>query len=121
PVTTRVPQQRLFRAVERGMPALIGLSRAVSRIPGIGRYARRLLPIANYEGLYGLSEQPLREWAVLDTVDMLGPAYGRPHTHRAPAQWTQHAGLERVEIGQYGHLVARGTKPAQRALVAADV
>ncbi|HEV7998991.1 MAG TPA: class I SAM-dependent methyltransferase, partial [Planctomycetaceae bacterium] len=51
PVTKRVPQERLFKAVERGMPALMGLSRAVSRIPAVGRYARRLLPIANYDGL----------------------------------------------------------------------
>jgi SAM-dependent methyltransferase len=121
PVTTRVPQQRLFRAVERGMPALIGLSRAVSRIPGFGRYARRLLPIANYEGLYGLNEQQLREWAVLDTFDMLAPAYDRPQTPRALVQWTQHAGLEDVEIGQYGHLVARGTRAGRRESATADV
>jgi SAM-dependent methyltransferase/Zn ribbon nucleic-acid-binding protein len=112
PVTTRLPQERLFQAVERGMPALMGLSRAVSRIPALGRYARRLLPIANYDGLYGLNEQQLREWAVLDTFDMLAPAYDRPQTPRALAQWTQHAGLAGVEIGQFGHLVARGHKPA---------
>jgi SAM-dependent methyltransferase len=111
PVTKRVPQERLFKAVERGMPALMGLSRAVSRIPAVGRYARRLLPIANYDGLYGLNEQQLREWAVLDTFDMLAPAYDRPQTPRALAQWTRHAGLAGVEIGQYGHLVARGHKP----------
>jgi SAM-dependent methyltransferase len=112
PVTTRLPQERLFQAVERGMPALMGLSRAVSRIPAVGRYARRLLPIANYDGLYGLNEQQLREWAVLDTFDMLAPAFDRPQTPRALAQWTQHAGLEGVEIGRFGHLVARGHKPA---------
>jgi hypothetical protein len=48
---------------------------------------------------------------VLDTFDMLAPAYDRPQTPRALAQWTRHAGLAGVEIGQYGHLVARGHKP----------
>jgi ubiquinone/menaquinone biosynthesis C-methylase UbiE/uncharacterized protein YbaR (Trm112 family) len=111
PVTTRVPQQRLFHAVERSMPALLGLSRAVGRIPAVGRYARRLLPVANYEGMYGLDSRQLREWAVLDTFDMLAPAYDRPQTPRALAQWTRQAGLDAVEIGRFGHLVARGRKP----------
>ncbi len=111
PLTKRVPQRRLFHAVERSMPALLGLSRAVGRIPAVGRYARRLLPVANYEGMYGLDQKQLREWAVLDTFDMLAPTYDRPQTPRALAQWTRHAGLESVEIGQYGHLVARGRKP----------
>jgi SAM-dependent methyltransferase len=112
PVTTRVPQARLFNAVERSMPALMGFSRAVGRIPAFGRYAQRLLPIANYDGLYGLDRRQLHEWAVLDTFDMLAPTYDRPQTPRALADWTQHAGLEAVEIGRFGHLVARGVKPA---------
>jgi SAM-dependent methyltransferase len=111
PVTTRVPQQRLFHAVERSMPALMGLSRAVGRIPAVGRYAQRLLPIANYEGLYGLDQRQLHEWAVLDTFDMLAPTFDQPQTPRALATWTQQARLEAVEIGQFGHLVARGRKP----------
>jgi SAM-dependent methyltransferase len=112
PVTTRVPQARLFNAVERGMPTLMGLSRAIGRIPAVGRYAQRLLPIANYDGRYGLDPRQLHEWAVLDTFDMLAPTYDRPQTPRALAQWTRHAGLEAVEIGRFGHLVARGVKPA---------
>ena len=112
PVTTRVRQERLFRAVERSMPALMGLSRAVGKIPAIGRYAQRLMPIANYDGLYGLSRQQVHEWAVLDTFDMLAPTYDNPQTPRALAQWTRRAGLEKVEIGRFGHLVARGRKPA---------
>jgi SAM-dependent methyltransferase len=112
PVTTRVPQQRLFHAVERSMPALMGLSRAVGRIPAVGRYAQRLLPIANYDGLYGLDQRQLHEWAVLDTFDMLAPTYDQPQTPRALASWTRHAGLEAVEIGRFSHLVARGRKPA---------
>jgi SAM-dependent methyltransferase len=111
PVTRRVAQERLFRALERSMPALLGLSRGVGRIPAVGRYAQRLLPIANYDGLYGLDRQQVQEWAVLDTFDMLAPTYDRPQTPRSLAKWTQHAGLEAVEIGRFGHLVARGRKP----------
>jgi hypothetical protein len=54
----------------------------------------------------------VHEWAVLDTFDMLAPTYDRPQTPRALAGWARCAGLEGVEIGQFGHLVARGRKPA---------
>lgn len=111
PVTVRLPQERLFRAVERGMPFLLGLSRGASRVPGIGPLARRLLPVANYDGMYGLDRRQLREWAVLDTFDMLSPEYDRPQTPRTLHRWTHEAGLREIEIGKFGHLVARGRKP----------
>ena len=37
-------------------------------------------PVANYEGMYGLDDRQLREWAVLDTFDMLSPQYDQPQT-----------------------------------------
>jgi hypothetical protein len=43
---------------------------------------------------------------------MLAPTYDQPQTPRALANWTRRAGLEAVEIGRFGHLVARGRKPA---------
>jgi|HubBroStandDraft_6_1064221.scaffolds.fasta_scaffold56956_2 SAM-dependent methyltransferase len=111
PVTSRLPQERLFKAVERSMPLLLGLSRSASRVPGIGPLARRLLPVANYDGMYGLNRRQLREWAVLDTFDMLSPEYDRPQTPRTLHRWTHEAGLQEIEIGKFGHLVARGRKP----------
>ncbi|HUE15131.1 MAG TPA: class I SAM-dependent methyltransferase [Planctomycetaceae bacterium] len=111
PVTARLPQERLFRAVERSMPLLMGLSRGASRIPAVGPLARRILPVANYDGMYGLNRRQLREWAVLDTFDMLSPQYDRPQTPRTLHRWTHEAGLREIEIGKFGHLVARGRKP----------
>jgi SAM-dependent methyltransferase len=111
PVTVRLPQEKLFRALERSMPVLMGLSRGASRLPGVGRLAQRMLPVANYEGMYGLDDRQLREWAVLDTFDMLSPQYDRPQTPRTLHRWTHEAGLQEIEIGKFGHLVARGRKP----------
>jgi SAM-dependent methyltransferase len=111
PVTTRLPQQRLFRAVERSMPLLLSLSRGANRVPGIGRIAKQLLPVTNYEAIQDLDRRQLREWAVLDTFDMLSPQYDRPQTPRAVHRWTHEAGLQEIEVGNFGHLVARGRKP----------
>jgi len=112
PLTTRLSAGRLFAGVTRWMPFLLRLSRGIGRIPVIGSRAKRLLPIANYDGLYGLDATQLTEWAVLDTFDMLAPAYDRPQTPRALHDWTRQANLAEVEIGRFGHLVARGRKAA---------
>jgi SAM-dependent methyltransferase len=112
PLTSRLPQDRLFRAVERSAPLLLGLSKNVGRVPVIGKFAQRLLPVANYDGMYGLNRRQLKEWAVLDTFDMLAPEYDQPQTPRALHRWTHEAGLQEIEIGKFGHLVARGRKAA---------
>src|SRR6266511_680058 len=43
PITTRMPQDRLFRIVQRATPFLLSVSRAIGRIPSVGRYLRRLV------------------------------------------------------------------------------
>ena len=112
PLTSRIPQERLFRAVESSVPLLLGLSRSAGRMPLIGNLARRVLPVANYDGMYGLNRRQLNEWAVLDTFDMLAPEYDQPQTPRTLHRWTHEAGLQEIEVGKFGHLVARGRKAA---------
>jgi len=53
----------------------------------------------------------LREWALLDTFDMLAPAYDNPQTAATIKQWFKEAGLVDIEVGHWGHLAARGVKP----------
>jgi len=91
------------------------LSRGASRIPAVGSLVRRMLPVANYDGMYGLNGRQLREWAVLDTFDMLSPTYDQPQTPRTLHRWTHEAGLQEIEIDKFGHLVARGRKPPASA------
>jgi SAM-dependent methyltransferase len=112
PLTSRLPQDRLFRAIERSAPLLLSVSQKVGRVPVVGKVAQRLLPVANYEGMYGLSRGQLKEWAVLDTFDMLAPEYDQPQSPRTLHRWTHEAGLQEIEIGKFGHLVARGRKAA---------
>lgn len=115
PVTKRIPQRRLFRALEASVPALLAVSQALGRVPLAGRYLKRLVPIVDYTGIYPLSDAQLREWALLDTFDMLAPRYDKPQTPRAMKKWFEDAGLVDVEVFHAGHLVARGRKPAPGA------
>ena len=112
PGTKRLPQARLFGVLERLVPLLLPVSRAVGRVPVLGRGLRRLIPVANYEGLLPLNAVQLREWALLDTFDWLSPAYDQPQTAKTARLWMQHAGLRDIEVLRAGHLVARGIKPA---------
>lgn len=110
PLTTRLPQSQLFTLVQRIVPLLLPLSRLLGRVPGVGRKLRYLLPIADYEGVYQLSPSQLREWAVLDTFDMLAPAYDQPQTAETLRAWFEEARLVHVEVFRSGHVVGRGAK-----------
>ena len=112
PFTKRMPQERLFRLLETRTPALLRTSQRLGRIPALGRGLQRLVPIADYTGIYPLTAQQLEEWALLDTYDMLGPAYDNPQVPRRARRWMEAAGLRGVEVFHEGHLVARGYKPS---------
>jgi SAM-dependent methyltransferase len=110
PLTKRLPGPLLMRMVEGAVPTLLFLSRAISTIPLIGRKLSFLLPVANYERVYPLSETQLREWAILDTFDMLSPKHDHPKSAKQLARWFQNANLTDVEIFKKGHLIGRGVR-----------
>jgi SAM-dependent methyltransferase len=112
PLTKRLPWRTLFEIVERAAPPLLAVSRTIGRIPAAGRLLRRMVPVANYEGVYPLNEEQLREYAVLDTFDMLSPAYDRPQTPHALSRWLTAAGLEEAQVLKVNHLVGRGRRPS---------
>ncbi|MBU3917553.1 methyltransferase domain-containing protein [bacterium] len=114
PITKHIPQQKLFRLLERSIPSLLAISRGIGRVPLIGRGLKRLIPVADYTGVYPLSYQQLREWALLDTFDMLAPAYDKPQKEATVRQWLGEAGLTDVQVFHGGHLVGRGTKSGQK-------
>ena len=111
PFTKRLPKERLLHALEGAVPVMLPVSRAVGSIPFVGRALKRLVPVANYGGVYPLTPQQIKEWALLDTFDMLAPQYDQPQSAKTVQAWLQNAGLSRIEVFQAGHLVARGTKP----------
>lgn len=110
PITTRLPKLQLFAALERLVPMMLPISRALARVPAMGELLKRVVPVANYDGIYPLTEPQLREWALLDTFDMLAPAYDQPQTAATARRWLVQAGLRDIEVLKAGHLVGRGTR-----------
>ena len=53
----------------------------------------------------------LRDWAVLDTFDMLAPSHDRPQSIETLRRWCAAAGLEDVEVFRKGQVIARGRAP----------
>ena len=112
PLTKHMDQSRLFQLLQRWVPALLLTSQALGRVPLVGRALKRIVPVADYTGRFPLSDQQLKEWALLDTFDMLAPTYDNPQTAATVRHWFEQAGLVEVEVGHWGHLVGRGIKPA---------
>lgn len=110
PFTKRISQSNLFRLLECWVPRLLTLSQILGRVPLIGRALKRIVPIADYTGRYPLSEKQLREWALLDTFDMLAPTYDNPQSAETVLEFFEEAGLINIEIAHCGHLVGRGCK-----------
>ncbi len=98
PFTRRMRPETLYPLVERYVRTLWPLTRWLHHLP-YGRNLNWRLLIADYQGMYPLSESLLRDWAVLDTFDMLAPAYDQPQTPETVRRWFEEAGLKAIELG----------------------
>jgi hypothetical protein len=110
PITKKVPQEKLVSMLEVAVPKLLIVSQKSGRVPLVGCLLKRLLPIADYTGIFPLSKRQLQEWALLDTFDMLAPEYDNPQSSKTVRLWLEKAGLVDVEVCHAGHLVGRGLK-----------
>jgi SAM-dependent methyltransferase len=108
PFTTRMSQVKLFSWLKKNVPILLRLSQFLGRVPVVGCLLKRIVPVADYTGIYPLSQQQLHEWALLDTFDMLAPAYDNPQSAAKVREWFKLAGLEDIRVFHSGHLVGRG-------------
>lgn len=110
PMTRRIRDERLFEAVERFVPALLPASDFLAGVPVAGRYLRYLLPVANYSGVYPLNELQRKEWAVLDTFDMLSPRHDHPQRASTLRSWFASSGFTDFSVERLGFLVGRGVR-----------
>src|SRR5262249_50967454 len=91
-MTAGMPEPNATRFIEWYTPKAMLLSSALGRIPGVGPYLRRLVPVGDYRGRYELSEDQYLEWALMDTYDALITRYTFPQRWRDLERWM--AGLE---------------------------
>ena len=82
PLTKRLPKETLLGAIERVMPVAFPLADVLFGVPKLGYVAQFFMPVA----VYRKKDRPTWDRAqryresVLDTLDMLSPAYDSPMT-----------------------------------------
>lgn len=101
PLTKRMDQSSLFQLLQRWVLSLLATSQALGRVPLIGPGLKRIVPVADYTGRFPLSDQQLKEWALLDTFDMLAPTYDNPQTVVTVRRWFEQDGLAEIEVGHW--------------------
>lgn len=112
PVTRRIPPAKLHAWTRRYVDSMWPIARTVRRIPRIGKALNWRLLIADYSDEIS-DDALLREWAHLDTFDMLSPRYDYPQTLTTVRRWGAEAGLDDFEAERCRHGIAiRGRCPA---------
>jgi len=114
PLTRRMHPEALHSLVVRMVPWLLPISVCLGRVPVVGRKLRYLIPVANYEGILPLTPEQSREWAILDTFDMLSPAHDQPQTCATLRAWFEESGMTQIEVFRRGLVIGRGVKSAAR-------
>jgi SAM-dependent methyltransferase len=110
PITKHMAPQTLLKLLQSAVPVLLPVSQLLGGIPVLGRYLKRVVPVADYTGVYPLNAEQLKEWALLDTFDMLAPKYDKPQPAGRVRRWLEAAGLAQVEVFRPGHIVGRGSR-----------
>lgn len=81
PLTRRIKAELLLNLIKTVMPVAFLLSEVLFRVPVLKRVFQFMLPVANYVDSKELSMRQRYQWAVLDTFDMLAPAYDNPQRY----------------------------------------
>jgi SAM-dependent methyltransferase len=108
--TKRLPGKRLFALVQRLVPVLLPIAKALTAVPLIGRRLRYLVPIMQYQGVFPFTAEQHREWAILDTFDMLAPQHDHPQRASTVRAWLAAADLSEIDVVREGLVVGRATK-----------
>ena len=110
PITKRMRPERLYRLVRAWVDFMWPVASLIRRLPRGSGINWRLL-VADYSPL-GLEGAILKEWAYLDTFDMLAPHYDSPARIGKVRRWANAAGLESVEAEYTAHgIVVRALAP----------
>ena len=113
PFTRNMDSQKLYKLCERWINLMWPLARIFRHIPKIGDAINwRLLVADPYPEMPDADDATLKEWALLDTFDMLSPTYDIPASPKTFQRWHEEMGLEGIDVrlGPNG-VVATAEKP----------
>jgi len=113
PLTKGRNPDQLYRLICRYINFMWPLAGLLRRIPKIGPSLNWLLLIADHSRtLKGAPDQVLKEWACLDTFDMLSPAFDKPQTQKEFRKWFTEEGLADIDVHPgYNGYEGRAVKP----------
>lgn len=116
PLTRRIGPKSLLGGLKMTMPVLWPITEVLFRLPVIGKAFRFVIPVANYVDDPELSWRQRYQWALMDTFDMLSPAYDQPQTEEDVCQVLLDEGLtnivRRPEISGLNINAEQGHRPA---------
>lgn len=110
PITRRMRPQRLYEVCRRYISFMWPITGWLRKLP-FGASLSWSLLVADYRGVLPLEDDVLKDWALLDTFDMLSPAYDQPQTLETVRGWFEAGDFETSDV-QYGYngIQARGVK-----------
>lgn len=101
--TTKMNPVRLYNYTVSYINFMWPLAQFFMKIPKLGKMINWRLMIADYSYLLKNADQKtLKEWAILDTYDMISPAYDFPATLKTFKKWHIEEGLKNVDV-HYGY------------------
>ena len=101
PFVKDIAPPKLYEYVKKYIDLMWPLACLIRKIPKIGRAINWKLLIEDYSNL-DLKDDMLKEWAYLDTFDVLSPAFDQPQTLRTVRKWCMEAGLGNIDVN-YGY------------------
>lgn len=110
-VTRRMNPRLLLLGVRALMPLLFPITDVLFRLPVVGRAFMFVIPVANYVHETRLTRRERYRWAVLDTFDMLAPAYDQPQTEAAATAALERGGLSAISRQPMPGLTLVGVRP----------
>ena len=112
PLTKRMPRDTLRRLVEWYVPRWIPIDNRLQQVRVLRYVVPAIVPCWNYTGMLPLSDEQIRDWAILDTFDALSPAYDSPQTVETLQSWFEEAGLSSIRVRAGGNgVLGNGRMP----------
>ncbi len=101
PFTKRMKKEKLLSLIKWYVPKWMPVSTFFLDIPFIGKFLAQIIPICNYTKQFpSLSNEQLKEWAILDTFDMLSPEYDNPQKYSTLKKWIEKYALKGIFLGR---------------------
>ena len=113
PFTRGKDPERLYNFTRKYVDFMWPLTRVIRKIPKIGHALNWKLLIADHsKALPNADDATLKEWACLDTFDMLSPMYDYPQTVKTFKRWHEETALSEIDVHRgYNGVEGRAIKP----------